>query len=237
MLAVARSTERPVPHAIGNLAAGSADVVGSAPLSLQRVATISRLRRNDAIFFEGDDADGYFRVVSGVVRLSKVLPDGRRHVIDFLFAGDFFGFAAGEAYDHAADAISAAVVTRYARRAVDNLARTDIETCDLLRRSTTRALVAAQERGLLLACMSATERMANFLLALARRVGARDRILLPMSRADIAAYLGLTIETVSRVIGQFKTRGLIRLVDTYNLELCDLPGLSSLAEGDLAEAA
>lgn len=238
MLTVARTTGQSFQAASsGDVTATSAQVAASLSPALQRVATVSRLQRNDSIFFEGDDAVGYFRVVSGVVRLSKVLPDGRRHVIDFLFAGDFFGFVASDAYDYAAEAISAAVVTRYPRRAVESIARTDIDACNLLRQSANRALAAAQDRGLLLACMSAAERLASFLLALVRRVGARDRIVLPMSRSDIADYLGLTIETVSRVIGQFKARGLICVTDTYNLELRDLRGLSALAKGNLAAAA
>jgi len=238
MLAVAQNTERPLhPTAIENLAATSSESAASLPLALRRVATISRLRRNDVIFFEGDEAVGYFRVVSGAVRLSKLLPDGRRHVIDFLFAGDFFGFAPPETYDCAAEAISAAVVTRYPRRAVESIAQTDIDACNLLRQSANRALAAAQHRGLLLACMSAAERVASFLLALVRRVGAHDRVVLPMSRLDIADYLGLTIETVSRVISQFKSRGLISVTDTYNLELRDPRALSALAGGNLAVAA
>jgi len=205
--------------------------VAEMPQALRRVASISRIGRNETIFFDGDEATAYFRVVSGAVRLCKVLPDGRRHLVDFLFAGDFFGFAVGEEYDCAAEAITDAVVTRYPRSQVESIARTDIDACNALRGCASAALTAAHARSVLLGRLSAVERVASFLVRLTERIGGNEHVVLPMSRADIADYLGLTIETVSRVITQLKNRGLIRLADTYDLQLRDLDGLTELAEG------
>jgi len=205
--------------------------------ALDRVASKVHAARGEAICHEGGASDACFRLVSGSARLSMRLTDGRRHVVDFLFAGDFFGFAPGHEYGCTAEAIEISVVARYPRSQVEAIVERDLAVCNLLRRAASAGLAAAQTRGVLLARLSAAERLATFLLRLAERRGGGDHLVLPMSRADIGDYLGLTFETVSRMIKQFKARGLVRVIDTHHLHLLDRNGLAELAAGGLAMAA
>jgi CRP/FNR family transcriptional regulator len=205
--------------------------------ALDRIANVVRVARGDAICHEGDEASACFRVLAGCVRLSKVLPDGRRHVIDFLFPGDFFGLVEASEYEAAAEALEAGMVARYPRRQLEAIAERDIAVCNLLRRVASAGLAAAHARSTTLARLGAAERLAVLLLQLAERSGGKDVVLLPMSRTDIGDYLGLTIETVSRTFGQFKARGMIRLLDPHRILLTSRAGLTALAEGDLPLAA
>jgi len=217
---------------------GSTDRYVRAPMTcsaLDGVASKVRAARGEAICHEGDKSDACFRVVSGSACLSTHLLDGRRHVVDFLFAGDFFGFTTSHDYDCTAEAIEDCIVVRYPRSQVEAIAERDLAVCNVLRRAASAGLVAAQTRGVLLARFSAAEGLAAFFLWLADRRGGGDHLLLPMSRTDIGDYLGLTIETVSRMIGQFKARGLVRLVDTHHVYLQDRNGLAQLARGRLGD--
>ena len=205
--------------------------------ALDRIANVVRVVRGEAICHEGDEAGACFRVLAGCVRLSKLLPDGRRHVIEFLFPGDFFGLVEASEYEATAEALEAGMVARYPRRQLEAIAERDIGACNLLRRVASAGLAAAHARGTALARLGAAERLAVFLLQLAERNGGKDTVLLPMSRTDIGDYLGLTIETVSRTFGQFKARGLIRLLDPHKVLLTCRASLTALAEGDLPLAA
>jgi CRP/FNR family transcriptional regulator, anaerobic regulatory protein len=209
----------------------------TAQSELDRLASTMRVGRGDVLCHEGDEATVCFRVVTGCIRLSKLLPDGRRHVMDFLFPGDFFGLVDDGEYEATAEALDAGSVVRYSRRQLEAAAERDIATCNLLRRAAGAGLAAAHARGMALARLGAAERLAVFLMWLAKRTGDGSVITLPMNRADIGDYLGLTIETVSRTIGQFKARGLIRLVDTRQIMLTNRRSLAAMAEGDLPLAA
>jgi len=216
------------------MAAGRPDAQAGA---LDRIASIMRVARGDTICHEGDEAGVCYRVIAGCVRLSKLLPDGRRHVIDFLFPGDFFGLIEASEYEATAEALEAGTIARYPRRQLEAVAERDIAACNFLRRIASAGLAAAHARGTTLARLGAAERLAVFLLHLSRRAGGSDTIPLPMSRTDIGDYLGLTIETISRTFGQFKARGLIKLLDTHKILLTRRDALAALAEGDLPLAA
>jgi CRP/FNR family transcriptional regulator, anaerobic regulatory protein len=238
MLAVQQAaTRHPMPPIMARQLGRTTSGVGSAQSELDRLAGTVRVARGDTICHEGDDADVCFRVVAGCVRLSKLLPDGRRHVIDFLYPGDFFGLVDEGEYEATAEALEAGIVARYPRRQLEAAAERDIATCNLLRRAAGAGLAAAHARATTLARLGAAERLAAFLLGLAKRTEGDATIMLPMSRVDIGDYLGLTIETVSRTISQFKARGLIRLVDTRQIALTNRQSLEAMAEGDMPLAA
>ena len=205
---------------------------------VRKLATVrahAQLPGNFTLFREGDSAVHVYSVSSGVVKLYKMMPDGRRQITAFLFAGDMFGLAHDGFYVATAETVSASRVCRFAHRKLDSLLH---EIPKLERRIFSLAvkdLIAAQEQMLLLGRKTAREKVASFLLLLARRQEkagmAPSPVALPMSRADIADYLGLTIETVSRTFTQLKREGLIGLPDTGHALLPRLDLVKRLADG------
>jgi CRP/FNR family transcriptional regulator, anaerobic regulatory protein len=235
-LHLATSTPMP-PIMLRSASQATAKSISATPLPLDRIAGTVRMTKGDILCHEGDEATACYRVVSGCVRLSKLLPDGRRHVIDFLFPGDFFGLGEASEHEATAEALEAGFVARYPRRQLEALAERDITACNLLRRVATASLSAAHARSTTLARLGAAERLAVFLLHLSERTGGGDTVLLPMSRTDIGDYLGLTIETVSRTLGLFKSRGMIKLLDAHRVALTGRYALVALADGDVPLAA
>lgn len=184
---------------------------------------------------EGEAADHVFNVTGGAVRLYKLLSDGRRAITGFLFPGDFLGLTARVTYTCSAEALTPVRLCRFPRRKLEGLFS---EMPKLERRLLAMAsseLAAAQDQMVLLGRKTASEKLASFLLQLSRRQEARhlppDPVTLPMGRADIADYLGLTTETVSRTITQFKTTGLISLQPQGRVALRDRQALEECAEG------
>lgn len=190
--------------------------------------------RNAEIYCEDEPADYACRVVSGAVRICKLMSDGRRQIEAFGLPGDIFGIELGDSHRFTAEAIADSVVRLVRRSAVIGFATRDAEAARSLWALATRDLERAQEHVLLLGRKTAQERVATFLLGLARTsacgiVGRADQAMeIPMSRQDIADYLGLTIETVSRTLTQFEAMGLIALRTARNVALCDRAALREL---------
>lgn len=203
--------------------------------ALKAIGTISRFGRNETIFSEGDQASYSFKIVSGAVRLYKLLPDGRRQIAEFRLAGDFFGMEAAAEYALTAEALSDAVVVRYARNRLDRLEDEQVnlrrDLLNLLRRD----LSAAQTHLIMLGRQTAKERIASFLVQLAERQNATDgsSVEVPMGRQDMADYLGLTIETVCRAISDLKRARVIAIPDRHHIVVRDMDALQSVADGDI----
>ena len=216
--------------------AGTSDVavarlgVLGALVAFERIGSRRSLDRNAELFAEGDAADCWFRVISGAVRLSKLLANGRRHITEFYFAGDCFGIDNLPERLFSAEAVGEVVVMRYPRRATERLIDEQPQLARSLRDMMVCDLANAQMRMLLLGRMSAPERVATFLLDMFDRRDARRSLDLPMSRSDIADYLGLTIETVCRVLSAFKRDGLIDIANPHQIELRDRGGLAAIGE-------
>jgi CRP/FNR family transcriptional regulator, nitrogen fixation regulation protein len=174
--------------------------------------------RNEEIFGENEPAEYVYKVVSGTVRTYKILNDGRRQISAFLLPGDMFGLEPGEDHTFSAEAISEATVLVVKRSAVTALAQRDGDIARQLWALTARELHRAQEHMLLL-IKNAQERVAAFLLEMAERVPAGNTVQLPMSRQDIADYLGLTIETVSRTLTQLEAASTIELPSSRRVVL------------------
>jgi CRP-like cAMP-binding protein len=174
--------------------------------------------RNEEIFGEGEPAEYFYKVVSGAVRNCKQLSDGRRQITAFHLPGDIFGLELDEEHCLSAETISEATVLVFRRNAVMAVARRDNEVARELLALTATALQRVQDHMLLL-IKSAQERVAAFLLEMARRVPSGNAVELPMSRQDIADYLGLTIETVSRTLTQFETSATIELPTSRRIVL------------------
>ncbi len=181
---------------------------------------------------EGEPALHVFTVTDGIVKLFKLLADGRRQIVGFLVVGDIFGFAPGDKYTVSAEAVSPVTLWRFPRRQLER-AFTDFPAVEReLLDSMTRELAAAQDQMVLLGRKTAHERVASFLLSLARRQGHADgSVDLPMTRTDIADYLGLTMETVSRVFTVLKGSGCIAANGSGRIQILDADALAELADG------
>jgi CRP/FNR family nitrogen fixation transcriptional regulator len=154
---------------------------------------------NAEIYGENEPADYLYKVVSGTVRTYKVLVDGRRQIGAFHPPGDIFGLETGDVHTFSAEAITECRITVIKRSAVMALAARDNEVARQMWTLTARELTRVREHSLVL-IKSAEERVAGFLLEMADRAPTGAAVELPMSRQDIADYLGLTIETVSRTL-------------------------------------
>jgi CRP/FNR family nitrogen fixation transcriptional regulator len=184
--------------------------------------------RNAEIYGENEPAEYLYKLVSGAVRTSKILNDGRRQIGEFYMPGDIFGLEMGNAHSFSAEAITDAKVLVIKRSAVEALATRDNDVARQLWATTGRELQRMQEHILLL-IKTAQERVAGFLLEMAGRIKSTTEVELPMSRQDIADYLGLTIETVSRVFSKLKSKGVIRLPSLRNVEIVKLQTLQDMA--------
>jgi CRP/FNR family nitrogen fixation transcriptional regulator len=213
-------------------AAGAAPLCGrlDALVAFERIGTRRSFGRNEEIVAEGDPADCWFKVVSGTVRVCKLLADGRRHLAEFHFSGDCFGFENMAERLFSAEAVRDVVVMRISRRATERLVDENPSLARSLRDMTLRDLANAQIRMLILGRMSAPERVATFLLDMLDRRDATRVLDLPMSRNDIADYLGLTIETVCRVMSAFKRAGVIDIPTPHRIELRDRAALAAFGE-------
>lgn len=167
--------------------------------------------KDEQIFSEGDRAAFFYKVVSGAVRTSKLLSDGRRQIDAFHLPGDIFGIESGDEHRFTAEALGPTTIIVYRRCSLETLASSDGAFAHQIVAAMMRSLERAQDHMLLLGRKSAMEKIATFLLDMAERVAEDDHVDLPMSRTDIADHLGLTIETVSRSLTQLERQGVIEL--------------------------
>jgi CRP-like cAMP-binding protein len=175
--------------------------------------------RDEEIYGEAEQAEFAYRVISGAVRTHKLLSDGRRQIGAFHFAGDLFGFEAGETHRFTAEAVTDAVALVFRRRTIEDLAAHDLDVARWLWALTARNLDHAHEHMILLGRKTATEKVAAFLLEMDKCMQPSGPIRLPMSRRDIADYLGLTLETVSRIMRQFQRNGTVELSGPQQITL------------------
>ena len=186
-----------------------------------------RFARNAEIFGEDEPAEYFYQVISGAVRTYRMLDDGRRQVVAFYLPGDIFGVEAGEVHLSSAEAISESQVLVVKRGAVMARAEHERDLAKQLWTLTVRELQRVHQHSLVL-IKNAEERVAGFLLEMAGRGTGGTAIELPMSRQDIADYLGLTIETVSRTFTQFVQSGLIALETSRRVQFRNRAALNRL---------
>jgi CRP/FNR family transcriptional regulator, nitrogen fixation regulation protein len=196
---------------------------------LEMIGTRVKFARNAEIFGEGEPAEYLYKVVSGAVRTSKLSVEGRRQIGAFLLPGDVFGMEVDKAHRFSAEAVSDSVVLVVKRRAVETLAMRDTLAARELRTLAMRDLDRVREHMLVLGRKNAVERLATFLLDMAGRASTKEQVQLPMSRQDIADYLGLTIETVSRTLTQLENSATIALPSSRCVMLRNRRTLDRLA--------
>jgi CRP/FNR family nitrogen fixation transcriptional regulator len=196
---------------------------------LRAAGSVIQVPEGREIFAEGGQTEAFCKVVSGVVRVCKFLNDGRRQIEAFHVAGDVFGFELGADRQLSAEAVSDCTLVSYRRRSVEVLAQKDETVVRQMLHYAMQNLSQAQGHSLLLGRRGAAEKVAVFLLDWAARSDQSDEIHLAMSRQDIADYLGLTIETVSRSLSQFERDGVIALSSARHLRILDTEALENLA--------
>lgn len=219
------AVNRPIrPHA--NM---RATVAGSQKLGgpIELIGAPMSFNRNAEIYGENEPAEYLYKVISGAVRTYKVLADGRRQIGAFYLPGDVFGLECGDQHSFSAEAIVDSKILVVKRSALENLAARNNEVAHELWALTSRELRRVQDHIMLL-IKSARERVVAFLLEMAARVPSGNQIELPMSRQDIADYLGLTIETVSRTLSQLETCAAIELPTSRRIILRDRAALGRL---------
>lgn len=217
----------PTDHHAGMGAGGVAGTL-DALIAFEEIGMRRTFARNEEIFGEGDRADGWYKVISGTVRMCRLLADGRRHIAEFYFSGDCFGYDNRSERLLSAEAVGDVIVMRYPRAATERLINNNTTLFRSLNDMTLRDLAKAQFRMLLLGRMNAAEKVASFLLDMFERRYATRALHLTMSRNDIADYLGLKLETVCRVMSMFKREGLIRLPTPQHIELRDRDALEAI---------
>ncbi len=192
-------------------------------IRLSAMTTEMRFRAPQTIIYEADAADYAFNLCTGVVRVTKMLPDGRRQITGFLFPGDFMGLTHKDVYSYSIEAVSDVELCRFPRDRLMALFEESPEMERKLLAMATDELSSAQEQILLLGRKTARERLASFIMKLSRMAQGRgeqfDPVSLPMSRADIADFLGLTIETVSRTMTKLSKEGLIQLENAHSIRI------------------
>lgn len=190
---------------------------------------------------EGDPAEHFFNVTGGTAKLFKLLPDGRRQITGFAGPGHFLGLAVSTAYAFSAEAVEPMRICRFSRTKLKAFLDDFPAMEKRLLEVASNELVAAQEQMLLLGRKTARERMASFLIGraeqpthcLGHKPGVAETVLLPMTRGDIADYLGLTIETVSRTLTRLKNDGLIEIPTADRIVVRKHDALESIATGDV----
>lgn len=225
------------PVSLQNTMINTAAVVGSRTMTsvelsglgvaVELMGTVMPFGRNAEIFGEGEAAEFLYKVLSGTVRTYRVLTDGRRQIGSFYLPGDLFGLETGGDHSFSAEAISDSKVLVIKRSAITTLAERDSDVARQLWSITGRELRRMQNHMLLL-IKSAQERVAGFLLEMAERSPGTNEVELPMSRQDIADYLGLTMETVSRTLTSLEDAAAIALPSARRIVLRNRIVLSRL---------
>jgi CRP/FNR family nitrogen fixation transcriptional regulator len=183
--------------------------------------TVHHFVPDRAIYQEGDPARCFYKVVRGMVRTCRFLSDGRRQIDSFHREGDVFGFEAGGQHRLSAEAVTECQVVAYRRRALDGAGAQEDRLARQFFAHAMVCLARSQEHSLLLGRGTAAQKIATFLLEMAEREARDDLVDLPMSRQDIADYLGLTIETVSRTLSHLERDGVIGLPTARRVILKD----------------
>jgi CRP/FNR family transcriptional regulator len=195
----------------------------------------TRLKSGAYLYYEGDEVEWLYQVTSGVLRLTRLLADGRRQVIAFGYPGDIVGFPSSGIHHTDCDALTEVRLQPFRRSALEN-GDGDPQLHQGLLQAALREISAMQDHFLMLGRKSASEKLASFLYVMSDRVGsdlgAYRQVTLPMSRSDIADFLGLTTETVSRTFTQLRKSKIIAIENIHTIIIQRPTALLGLSLGD-----
>ena len=190
-------------------------------------------RAKEMVFLEGEPSTFAYQVVEGAVRLLRNTPDGRRQLVGFACKGEWLAVGSGATYSHTAETLTDSRLRAISRSEMRRRMCEEPSFLNQMMDVAAGKLHQAEEQMILLGQRSALQKLAAFLVAIARRLDcAGDEIRLPMDRADVADYLGLTIETVSRKFTQLKTEGIIALPSPSRVLVRNVWGLEAIAQGE-----
>lgn len=198
--------------------------------AVTRLYSAKSYRRGQEIYGAGEPADFWYHLLSGSARKCAILADGRRRIVDFLMPGDFFGFRARHERNFAVEAISHGTTAgTYPRNRIEAAADTDPALGRRIREIAFESIARSQARVLITGRVTALEKVGSFLVEMGTRSFDRSdqTVVLLMSRYDIADYLGLSVETVSRALSSFKQSGAIRFVGPHRVRLVDRHSLEN----------
>jgi CRP/FNR family nitrogen fixation transcriptional regulator len=204
--------------------------------SLDQLALMKPCRRSQEICSQGRPADYWYCVMSGAARCCIIRSDGRRQIVDLLLPGDVFGFTSGDEWDCTVEAITeGTVVAAYPRKRIETLADSDPQLAREIRQIAFHAMARLQAHLLILGRITASQKVGSFILEMATRLSAErgNSVALPMSRYDIADYLAVSVETVSRALTELKHRGAIKLLGTRIVRIVDREALEEADEAPI----
>jgi CRP/FNR family nitrogen fixation transcriptional regulator len=192
-----------------------------------------RFARNETIFAKGDEARFSYRVIEGAVRLSHIFADGRRQIVNFFLPDETFGIELSTEYSATAEAVGDVVALRCPRLCISALTEGNPDISQKRLAMFSKSLSAAERHVAMLGHQSARERVASFFMALEmqRRTDESHTLDLPLSRQDIADYLGLTIETTCRALSELKRQNIIATPSRRRIVIRNLAGLTAIADG------
>jgi len=207
-------------------------------LSEERLKTFSKIsdekefEDKDTIFLQQEQSKNLYNITKGNVKIYRLLSDGRIQIIGFLYPGDFFGSYKKEKYNYSAESIGDLRLCVFNQQSLDNYLEENMNLAKELLHMTSHELTLAQDRMMVLGKMNASERVAKFILNISKqrlRIGWQNNpISIPMTRQDIADYLGLTLETVSREFSKLKAANTIKFLTSKQIYITDRDKLSSI---------
>lgn len=205
--------------------------------SFSKISTDFQKNAKQIICSEDEKAEYVYNIRNGAVRISKMLSDGRRQITGFLFTGDFFGLSCKDRYSYTAEAITDVAICRFPREKIIESFRNFPALGERVFDMTRTELESTHDQMLLLGRKTAREKLCSFLLTMRDKSSRpdgkdEDRVDIPMSRSDIADFLGLTVETISRQFTNLHKLGLIELDGAHKVFLKNPEALSAMAEGD-----
>ena len=202
--------------------------------ALESLMTVVRCDVDEVIYHNQEQAHYWYRILTGAARKCSLMMDGRRHIVDFLLPEDVFGFGAHDLHHFSTEVISTGTtIARYPRRAAEQLAESNPQVSRWIRQTAFRSISRLQARTLILGHTNALARVSAFLLEWMDRCNQPigNPIILPMSRYDIADYLAIAVETVSRALTLLRTQHIIEFRSTRRLSICDRRALELATMG------
>jgi CRP-like cAMP-binding protein len=222
---------------MGTLSASIRDYLQPIPrdgpfAALERFAILTSYGPGESIYRCNDSIEYWYRISGGAACASALSGDGRRHIVDFMFPGDLFGFGVFAGRQLCVEAITAdTLVARYPRHSAESLADRDPLIARAIREVAFDSIARLQRRMVMLGRNSALEKVSAFLLEMSDRSKAPgpNVVCLPMSRYDIADYLAMAVETVSRTLTELCSRHAIAFRSVRQVNICDRPALEEFA--------
>ncbi len=198
-----------------------------------KISSEKEFKNKQTVFLQEEESKNLYNITQGNIKIYKLLRDGRIQIIGFLYPGDFFGSYKKGKYNYSAESIGDVKLCVFKQEVLDNYLEKNMNLAKELLHMTSHELTLAQDRIGVLGKLNANQRMAAFILNISKqraRIGWQDNpISLPMVRQDIADYLGLTLETVSRELTKLKTSNLIKVLNSSQIYLRDKASLSVIS--------